>query len=227
MPKRGRPRTAEWTRQECACGCGTVFETPSWDPRKYVSREHYWAAKKGQPQPHLRRRETKVCPTCGKTFEVGGLAGKRAQIYCSTKCAGTSKYPPPKRLSETDAAYLAGFFDGEGNLQQLKPGVWRAKIYQTDEKVIRWIAEVTGTGFVGKQIPTGSNLIKQSNFRTAWYWQLYGHNAALFIYLIRPYMRVKIERAELMLADYDFKLDDVLPYDSNYDSEKQVHIAWE
>jgi len=221
MTKQGRPRTAEWTRQKCA-QCGTEFECPSWEPKKFCSRSCYYAFKKGKPQPNLLRREIKTCPRCGTEFEVGGLAGKRKQIYCSVKCAGTSKYPPAAELSVADAAYLAGFFDGEGNIQETKPRTWRIKIYQSDESVIRWIAEVTGTGFVSSRMPGSSNLVKQPEFRLAWYWQLYGRNAALFLTQLLPYMHVKRALAEKMIADYD--LTEEVPPTAQVTIGPKVHV---
>lgn len=82
----------------------------------------------------------------------------------------------------------------------MKGRSWRIKIYQSDEDLIRWIAEVTGTGFVGYQDPTGKNLVQQSVFKRGWYWQLYGRNAALFLRQLLPYLRVKRERAEEVVA---------------------------
>lgn len=107
------------------------------------------------------------------------------------------------RLIETDAAYLAGILDGEGNIHEVKPRTWRISIYQSDEAFIRWIAEVTGTGLVTSRELQGSNLVKQSNFKTGWYWQLYGKNAAAFLRQVRPYMHIKNEKADAMLADYE------------------------
>lgn len=75
-------------------------------------------------------------------------------------------------------------------------------IYQCNEDVIRWIAKVSETGFVYSRKSTGKNLVHQAEFKTGWVWQLYGRNAALFLRQLLPYMHVKRERAEQMLADY-------------------------
>jgi endogenous inhibitor of DNA gyrase (YacG/DUF329 family) len=204
MARTGRPRTAKRIKVRCDW-CGIEFERPEYQQygTRFCSRECYWSWKKGKEQPLLRRREAKVCPTCGTTFEVGGAAGHRDQIYCSRECAGVSKYPPPAHLQPVDAAYIAGFFDGEGSIIRTKPGTWRVVIYQSDEATIRWLAEVIGTGLVSIRDTARSNLVNTpTNPKPQWFWQLYGKNAALFMKQIRPYMRVKAARADEMLADY-------------------------
>lgn len=236
MTRTGRPRTAERTRHVCE-QCGTEFERAAWEKTsgRFCSKVCYWASKTGKrPEGFIDTRGvpriehvTKPCRNCGEPFWVKGVVRRSQQVFCSAKCAGIGKHAEPRRLSETDAAYIAGFFDGEGTLQEVKPGTWRVTIYQCNEEVIRWIAEVTGTGLVASRKPNGGNLVKQSAFKTGWIWQLYGRNAALFLWQIRPYMHVKAEKAELMLADYDFTIEEVLSYEPGFDPTKETVITWD
>jgi hypothetical protein len=204
MANRGRPRRAARIEYECK-NCGKKYELPEWqkDGTAFCSQTCYWTWRKGRPQPWLRKApEIKVCPRCNKEFEVAGHGAtdrNRRRVYCSRECAGTRVHLPPRRLSVAEAAYLAGFLDGEGSIVRAKPRVWRVAIFQSDEAVIRWIAEVTGTGFIGSRQPDamGGNLVKKSEFKVNWYWQLYGRNAGLFLEQLLPYLRVKKERAQM------------------------------
>ena len=69
-------------------------------------------------------------------------------------------------LRETDVAYLAGLFDGEGSvyykktkqIRHKRPGkpthnIWviRMEIAMTDESIIRWVHEFTGCGSSGER----------------------------------------------------------------------------
>ena len=70
--------------------CNEPFKPPRPDSR-YCSRACYGKSLRGKPRTALFRRETKVCPVCGKDFEVGGRAGKRGQLYCTKACANRGR----------------------------------------------------------------------------------------------------------------------------------------
>ena len=104
--------------------------------------------------PHLsaRRRITKTCIVCGEDFETGGRAGSAEKTICSMACQRISRYRTGKKCAELaplDAAYLAGFWDGEGsfmihgrNNQGGSIG-FRAAVIGSKELVIRWVKDVT------------------------------------------------------------------------------------
>ena len=67
-------------------------------------------------------------------------------------------------VSETDIAYLAGLFDGEGNIQykqymrqrrnnERPYPTWsiRMEMAMTDQSILRWVHEVLGVGTVGEK----------------------------------------------------------------------------
>jgi len=69
-------------------------------------------------------------------------------------------------MEKTEIAYLAGLFDGEGNIQykqymrkrrnnEKAYPTWsiRMEVSMTDESIIRYIHEVLGVGTVGKRPP--------------------------------------------------------------------------
>lgn len=178
--------------------CTQRFEADKAD-RKYCSRVCYYASRIGHAPTNPLRRQTNTCTTCGKHFEAGGRSGKhRDSKYCSRECAGVGRirHPLPRTLSPTDAAYLAGFFDGEGSIIRVKGHGWRITIYQSSEEVIQWIATTTGTGTVASSRTESSNLIKKPKVaRTQWYWNLYGRNAFALLEQLLPYLIVKRDRA--------------------------------
>lgn len=99
--------------------------------------------------------EIKVCPRCGKSFEVGGrYRPHRKQIYCGRSCQAYArvKHAAARELSETEAAYLAGLIDGEGSIVAAKKRksdgriTWRLQVVNTHLGVIEWVKTVTGTG---------------------------------------------------------------------------------
>ena len=81
-------------------------------------------------------------------------------------------------VAETDIAYLAGLFDGEGNIQYKqymrqrrnneKPyPTWniRMEVSMTDESTIRYLHEVLGVGTVGPRKNGKGSLGKKQQWR--------------------------------------------------------------
>jgi hypothetical protein len=113
-------------------------------------------------------------------------------------------------LTETDKAYIAGIFDGEGCIGYYnaaltynhRPGYFHASINvcNTDPRVISWLKEVTGIGKVG--------LLKMNTTRRrqAYQWQL-GKRAEIveFLQTIRPYLKIKSEQVDVLLAHIDME----------------------
>ena len=113
-------------------------------------------------------------------------------------------------LRETDVAYLAGLFDGEGSVyyKQLKqkrhnrPGkpihnVWsiRMEIAMTDESIIRWVHEFTGCG------SSGERKVRKGRKRQ-WRWRCSHRDAYYVARLIWPYVHVKLPKINQIIAHY-------------------------
>ena len=164
---------------------------------KYCSRECFYKGNTGHPATNPMKRTKKQCEACGKWFETGGRLGHDSKKYCSRECAGHGgiRLSEPKQLTEEQAAYLAGFFDGEGSIIQVHGHGWRITIYQSWREIIEWVMEVTGTGTTGQRNPTTSNIINHGPLKTQYWWNLYGKNAALLLEQLLPYMIVKKSRA--------------------------------
>ena len=112
-----------------------------------------------------------------------------------------------KLLTERDTAYIAGFFDGEGCLGYYdatktnnKTAAFHASVSvsNTDPRVIRWMGEVTG---IGKAKIT---VFADKKRRPAYQWQI-GRKADVIAFLttVRPYLKVKRDQTDVLLAHLD------------------------
>ena len=119
------------------------------------------------------------------------------------------------QLSQTDIAYIAGLFDGEGTIlikqywekkRKDKPKaykVWRInmEISMTDESVVRWVHEVLGVGTVNIRIKNKSPGSKP-HWKKQWRWRC-GHRDALCVAkLLWPHAQVKLHKIEQILDHY-------------------------
>jgi hypothetical protein len=187
--------------------CGKSFERDSWEVNrgktKYCSLSCFYLSRIGQERPALRRRINKVCPSCGKEFETGGRAGKVSKIFCSNKCARLARFrrgAKCKVLSKANAAYIAGFLDGEGTIMIVlrKPSAsysLRVALAQSSKarQVLDWISEVTG---VGASVNKNFSSPKHDMGLT---WACAGDAAVGLLEQILPYLIVKRTQAELAI----------------------------
>tara|TARA_Y100000356_G_scaffold113118_1_gene101011 strand:- start:150 stop:584 length:435 start_codon:yes stop_codon:yes gene_type:complete len=121
-------------------------------------------------------------------------------------------------MRESDIAYLAGLFDGEGSLQ-CKKGWERKKkhkgkgyrmsnsmrismeIAMTDESVIRWVHETLNVGSVIKRNVKGLNKAGKK-YKTQWRWRCTFREAYYVCRLIWPYVQVKLHKVEQLIDHY-------------------------
>lgn len=124
---------------------------------------------------------------------------------------GCDANPEPSRknlMTETDKAYIAGFFDGEGCVgyynaiksnKKCNPAYHASvSISNTDPRVIRWIGDIVGVGRY--------NIIrfKDGKRRVAYQWQLGKRSDVIaFLVTIRPYLKVKGDQVDVLLAHFD------------------------
>jgi hypothetical protein len=104
-------------------------------------------------------------------------------------------------MTDTDAAYLAGLFDGEGSVSfgwvkasknGKRYGKLFAKISQNDRRVLDWVQAVTGVGSVHARHRVGRNLAHDF---------VVGHESArFFLSIVRPYLKIKGETVDEKLA---------------------------
>tara|TARA_R100000655_G_C2861284_1_gene171520 strand:+ start:76 stop:486 length:411 start_codon:yes stop_codon:yes gene_type:complete len=113
-------------------------------------------------------------------------------------------------MTETDAAYLAGLFDGEGSvyykrtkqIRHNRPGkpvhnIWviRMEIAMTEKSIINWVHEFTGVGH------SGSRKVKPGK-KKQWRWRCSHRDAYYVSRLIWPYAHVKLPKIQQIIDHY-------------------------
>lgn len=185
--------------------CGKEFEVIAWQLNrdnfkgKYCSQVCHYAGKKGVPLLKNRRREIHYCVVCGKEFETGGRAGDLSKLFCSGECRRAGRYrkgTEAKKISAIDAAYIAGFIDGEGSIMiYLRSGVVSTKLNASNTKrvVLDWICETLGVG----RVSTFEH--KNGKYSTSHFWICTGDSALTVLEQIRPYLKIKQAQADLAI----------------------------
>ena len=114
-------------------------------------------------------------------------------------------------MKKSDAAYLAGLFDGEGcitykqKMKQRRPvekayPTWeiRMEINMTHQSVIRLIHEMTGVGTVAKKPPGKGQLGKKMQ----WRWRCGYRDAYYVCRNIAPHSHVKLDKVQKIIDHY-------------------------
>ena len=117
-------------------------------------------------------------------------------------------------MKKSDAAYLAGLFDGEGcitykqKMKQRRPvekayPTWdiRMEINMTHQSVIRLIHEMTGVGTVTKNPPGKGQLGKKMQ----WRWRCGYRDAYKVCCHMAPYSHVKLDKVQKIIDHYSDK----------------------
>ena len=128
-------------------------------------------------------------------------------------------------IPDTDKAYIAGLFDGEGSIH-MRRGIEKKKkhrgkpgyrlsnslrlsmeITMTDKSVLVWVHEVLGCGTVVKKPRKG--LRKDgTKYLMQWKWRCTFRDAYYVCCLIWPWSHTKLEKINQILAHYDEKILD-------------------
>ena len=115
-------------------------------------------------------------------------------------------------IPETDRAYIAGLFDGEGcvsykQYNRKRPHnkkaypTWqiRLEIAMTDQSVLRWIHEVLGVGTVTEKRYRTKYTV---GWKKQWRWRCSHRDAFFVCRLIFPFTHVKMEGVQKILQHY-------------------------
>lgn len=100
-------------------------------------------------------------------------------------------------LSETEKAYLAGLFDGEGTIgyylkKKIGYHIVQVAIYNTDPRIMNWIKE---------RIHFGSITTNKRTKYIHWGWMISSKSQAVeFLGLIRSYLIIKADQVDLLLS---------------------------
>ena len=118
----------------------------------------------------------------------------------------------PKQISQTDIAYLAGLFDGEGCVicKQRKTkrkdrgdkvyNQWyiRCEINMADKAAIQWIQDTLGFGWSSEK----RYYKRPAHHKRQWRWACGYRDAFKFAQLVWPYIQVKLNKIELIIDHY-------------------------
>lgn len=184
--------------------CHGEFQLESWDVKRgrgrFCSRKCYHKNQIGHPSYMPDPTEERVCMACGKVFLVGGR-GKppKNQKLCSGECQRLSRYrhgTQANELSVADAAYIAGFIDGEGSIfleKRKNKASLRLSVSNTNKAVMDWIIEKIGVGVVH------SGRKQSEKNKQVHIFILSGESVETLLKQIEPYLIVKKEQAKLAL----------------------------
>ena len=105
-------------------------------------------------------------------------------------------------MVDTELAYAAGLFDGEGSISLVRQKTNRShspqvSVASNDREVLDWFQKRFGGSIVTKQP-------RQATHSVSYDWRLTDRRALTFLQLIRPYLVTerKIRRIDLLLNDY-------------------------
>ena len=131
-----------------------------------------------------------------------------------------------KMIAETDRAYIAGLFDGEGSIYFAKRAEMKKKhngkgyrislsqrismeITMTDESVIRWVHEVLGRGTVIRKPRKG--LRKDgTKYLMQWKWRCTFRDAFYVCKLLWPWAHVKMPKIQQIIDHYSVNQDNIV-----------------
>ena len=121
-------------------------------------------------------------------------------------------------VSESNIAYIAGLFDGEGSLHIKRSPEKKKKhkgkgyrisnsmrismeIAMTDEPVIRWVHETLKVGTVIRRDVKGLTKTGKK-FKTQWRWRCTFRDCYYVARLLWPYAQVKLQGIEKIMDHY-------------------------
>jgi len=119
-------------------------------------------------------------------------------------------------MNISDAAYIAGLFDGEGSVDFAKrKEKKRGKIYtvqrilmrieMTDEPVLRWVHKKLGVGTVRKRNRSPS---VKAHWKDRWIYSVRFREALYVCKILWPYAQVKLHKIEQIIDYYDPQIFD-------------------
>ena len=111
-------------------------------------------------------------------------------------------------ISDTDKAYIAGLFDGEGSVsykqymrkRKGKPKAYptwqiRLEVAMTDQSLLQWLNEVLGVGTMGpRKVKPGR--------KKQWRWRCSHRDAYYVCLLIWPWSHTKLAKMQKIIKHY-------------------------
>ena len=120
-------------------------------------------------------------------------------------------------IQETDAAYIAGLFDGEGNvyhkqvMKRRRPvekayPTWevRMEISMTEKSIVKWVHDTLGVGTFAKKPPGKGQMGGKMQYR----WRCSHRDAYKVCCMMFPYAHVKLPKIQKIIDHYQGKVFD-------------------
>ena len=115
-------------------------------------------------------------------------------------------------IRESDAAYIAGLFDGEGSIdftkrkEKKRSGTYNCRrvsmeVTMTDQSVIRWIHEVLGVGTVVKKPRKGLRK-NGTKYLMQYRWRCTFRDAYYVCRVLWPYAHTKLPKIQQVIEHY-------------------------
>ena len=115
-------------------------------------------------------------------------------------------------IRESDAAYIAGLFDGEGSIdftkrkEKKKYGTYDCRrvsmeISMTDESVLRWVTEVLGVGTLTKK-PRKGRRKDGTKYLMQYRWRCTFRDAYYVCRVLWPYAHTKLPKIQQIIEHY-------------------------
>ena len=135
----------------------------------------------------------------------------------------------------SEAAYIAGLFDGHGSVAcKQKPtkradrkgkvyDQWyiRCEIAMTDKEVISWLHETLGFGWSKEKIYNN-----KSKYKRQWRWSCCYRDALQFAKLMWPYAIVKLHKLESIIDHYEPRAQELGDNIVDLETERQIRKVW-
>ena len=120
----------------------------------------------------------------------------------------------PQKMRDTDIAYIAGLFDGEGSIDFKRRKEKRGKyttnamqitmrIEMTDESILKWIHATLKLGTVRKRNRSPS---VKKHWKDRWVYTLRFRQAYQVCCLIWPYAHIKLDKIQQIIDHYNPKI---------------------
>ena len=133
-------------------------------------------------------------------------------------------------ISITDAAYIAGLFDGEGSVDFKRRKEKRGKktyycqrilmrIEMTDESVLNWVRDTLKVGTVRKRNRSPS---VKAHWKDRWVYSVRFRQALYVCKLLWPYAQVKLHKIEQIIDHYEPDIQE--PDDNVVDLAKERFV---
>ena len=137
-------------------------------------------------------------------------------------------------ISITDAAYIAGLFDGEGSVDFAKrTEKKRGKAYKvqrilmriemTNESVLRWVHETLKVGTVRKRNRSPS---VKAHWKDRWVYSVRFREALYVCKLLWPYAIVKLHKLEQIIDHYEPRAQELGDNIIDLETEREYRKHW-